>query len=294
MFLSDKCVIDGAKGVVKAYAKVNLTLDVTGKRPDGYHDILSIMRVVDIYDVITIEIKDMPGIELTTSLEWLPTDSRNIAYKAAQAIIQATDFKKGVRIHILKNIPCGAGMGGGSADGAGVLALFNKLLDNKLSDSQLLEIGAKIGADIPFCLTGGTCIASGIGEKLIPIHSKGVVNILVVKPEVSISTQQMYNVIDNIQIVRRPDSDTMIKALETGNVREIAANLCNVMELPAIDQHSVIGEIRSRMLENGALGAMMTGSGSAVFGIFETDEAVRQCGRVFKDDYEDLFCTTMI
>ena len=294
MFLLDKCLVNGTTGRVNAYAKVNLTLDVTGKRADGYHDILSIMRIVDIYDVVTMELNETGIIELTTNLSWLPTDSGNIAYKAAQAVLEAAKSGCGVKIHIHKNIPCGAGMGGGSADGAAVLALLNKLMGDKLSEQQLLGLGAKIGADIPFCLMGGTCIASGIGEKLEPIKSQGDVPILVVKPEVSISTAQMYNVIDTAHISKRPLTHKMKQALEDGDITAIAGELCNVMEPPAIEQHSVIGAIRDKMLEEGASGAMMTGSGSAVFGIFETVDAVEQAAKAFENDYKDVYCTTMM
>lgn len=294
MFLLDKCIIDGSMGQVNAYAKVNLTLDVTGKRPDGYHDILSIMRIVDIFDVVRIELNNKGGIELSTNLDCLPTDHNNIAYKAAEAVLKMTKVSKGVKIHIHKNIPCGAGMGGGSADGAAVLALINKLLGSMLTPHQLLDIGAKIGADIPFCLMGGTCVASGIGERLEPVRSKGNIPILVVKPEVSIYTAQMYNVIDTAKIENRPLTDEMKSALEKGDIKGVADLLCNVMEKPAIAQHPVIAAIRDKMVEQGALGAMMTGSGSAVFGIFESDEAVKRASNAFIDEYEDVYCTAMI
>ena len=294
MFLSDMCVVSGNYGMVNAYAKINLTLDVTGKRPDGYHDILTIMRSVNLYDTVSAELKQDRGIELTTNLSWLPTDSGNIAYRAAEAVIKQTGASCGVKIHIQKRIPCGAGMGGGSADGAAVIALLNRLLGNKLCDEQLLEIGAKIGADVPFCLMCGTCVASGIGEKLEKVDAKGTVPVLIVKPQVSISTAEMYRTLDDCVIQKRPCTEQMKKALENGNVHDIAANLCNVMEPPAILQHSIIEDIKKEMISGGAVGAMMTGSGSAVFGVFDSQKNADMCAWRFIQQYDDVYSVSMI
>ena len=294
MFLSDMCTVSGNRGEGRGYAKVNLTLDVTGKRPDGYHDILTVMRTVNLYDTVTAELTQAPGIELTTSLDWLPVDSKNIAWRAARLLLDKAGADAGVKLHIDKRIPCGAGMGGGSADGAAVLALLNRLLGGPLGEKQLLELGAEIGADVPFCLMCGTALASGIGEKLESLTVNGTVPVLVVKPEVSVSTPEMYRIIDECEVFRRPDTDTMLKALEAGNLQGIADALCNIMEPPATDIHPVIGEIRSQMLENGALGAMMTGSGSAVFGIFPTVEAADACSILFYGKYNDVFSTILL
>ncbi len=294
MFLADMCTVSGNKGVAKGYAKVNLTLDVTGKRPDGYHDILTVMRTVNLYDTVTAELKDTPGINLTTDIEWLPTDSKNIAYRAAQKLLDEVGASVGVKLHIQKKIPCGAGMGGGSADGAAVLALVNRLLGCPVSKERLMEIGAGIGADIPFCLMCGTAVATGIGEKLEPITAKGFVPVLVVKPEVSVSTPEMYRIIDECEIPVRPDTDGAIEALRSGDFKKIAGCMCNVMEAPAVRMHPIIGEIREKMLENGALGAMMTGSGSAVFGIFFSNEDADRCSKIFAEEFKDVFSTILL
>lgn len=294
MFLADMCTISGSRGVGRGFAKVNLTLDVTGKRPDGYHDILTVMRTVNLYDTVTVEITKDTGIQLTTTLDWLPTDGKNIAYRAAEKLLKETGANVGVKIHIEKTIPCGAGMGGGSADGAIVLALLNRLLGNPVSDERLLELGAQIGADVPFCLMGGTAVASGIGEKLEPVTAKGTIPVLVVKPEVSVSTPEMYRIIDECEISVRPDTNSMVEALKSGRMESVARYMCNIMEQPAINIHPIIGEIRDRMLKCGALGAMMTGSGSAVFGIFSKTEDADRCGEMLSGDFKNVYSTILL
>ena len=294
MFLADMCTISGNKGIGKGYAKVNLTLDVTGKRPDGYHDILTIMRTVNLYDTVTAELTKHEGIQLTTTLRWLPTDSRNIAYRAAQKLLSEVGADVGVKLHIQKTIPCGAGMGGGSADGAIVLALLNRLLGNPVSDKKLLELGAEVGADVPFCLMCGTAVATGIGEKLEPLEVKGTIPVLVVKPEVSVSTPEMYRIIDGCEISVRPDTTAVAEALKKGDIRSVAKSICNIMEPPAINMHPVIGEIRDKMIESGALGAMMTGSGSAVFGIFTDTKSADECGKLFADKFKYVYSTILL
>ena len=278
---------------VKGYAKVNLTLDVLSKRPDGYHDISTIMRTVDIFDIVEISLTDQ-GIELSTSLDFLPTDEKNIAYRAAQAIFSETGIQKGAKIHITKNIPCGAGMGGGSADGAAVLVLLNELLGYPVSKERLLEIGAKIGADVPFCIKCGTCLAEGIGEVLTKISAKGSIPVVVVKPEVSISTPLMYKKLDEREIIKRPDTKAMIKALQEGSTEKIADLLYNVMEDAAIEEHPVISEIKESLIKKGALNAIMTGSGSAVFGIFRTTEEADRCANELSGVFGQVYSSNLI
>lgn len=293
MLLSDSCILAGNKGTVKGYAKVNLTLDVLSKRPDGYHDISTIMRTVDIFDTVEISLTD-EGIELSTSLDFLPTDEKNIAYRAAQAIFSETGIQKGAKIHITKNIPCGAGMGGGSADGAAVLVLLNKLLGSPVSTKRLLEIGAKIGADVPFCIMCGTYLAEGIGEVLSEVPAKGKIPVVVVKPEVSISTPLMYKKLDEREILKRPDTKGMIKVLEKGNTEKIAELLYNVMEEAAIEEHPIISEIKESLIKKGAINAIMTGSGSAVFGIFKTTEEADKCAKDLSGVFGQVFSSNLI
>ena len=293
MLLSDSCILAGNKGTVKGYAKVNLTLDVLSKRPDGYHDISTIMRTVDIFDTVEISLTD-EGIELSTSLDFLPTDEKNIAYRAAQAIFSETGIQKGAKIHITKNIPCGAGMGGGSADGAAVLVLLNKLLGSPVSTKRLLEIGAKIGADVPFCIMCGTYLAEGIGEVLSEVPANGNISVVVVKPEVSISTPLMYKKLDEREILKRPDTKGMIKVLEKGNTEKIAELLYNVMEEAAIEEHPIISEIKESLIKKGAINAIMTGSGSAVFGIFKTTEEADKCAKDLSGVFGQVFSSNLI
>ena len=285
--------ISGNKGTAKGFAKVNLTLDVLDKRPDGYHNILSIMRTVDIYDTVEISLVN-EGIELTTSLDFLPTDRGNIAYRAAEALILESGIKTGAKIHITKNIPCGAGMGGGSADGAAVLVLLNKLLGSPVTVERLLEIGAKIGADVPFCIMCGTCIAEGIGEKLTRLSVNNTIPVVVVKPEVSISTPMMYKKLDERKIEKRPDTPAMIEALRSGDIKRVAELLYNVMEAPATEEHGVIGEIKEKMIKHGALGSIMTGSGSAVFGIFSSRKEADLCAEEFRYRFREVYSGNLI
>ena len=293
MLLSDSCILAGNKGTVKGYAKVNLTLDVLSKRPDGYHDISTIMRTVDIFDTVEISLTD-EGIELSTSLDFLPTDEKNIAYRAAQAIFSDTGIQKGAKIHITKNLPCGARMGGGSADGAAVLVLLNKLLGSPVSTKRLLEIGAKIGADVPFCIMCGTYLAEGIGEVLSEVSAKGNIPVVVVKPEVSISTPLMYKKLDEREILKRPDTKGMINVLEKGNTEKIAELLYNVMEEAAIEEHPIISEIKESLIKKGAINAIMTGSGSAVFGIFKTTEEADKCAKDLSGVFGQVFSSNLI
>ena len=293
MLLSDSCILAGSKGTVKGYAKVNLTLDVLSKRPDGYHDISTIMRTVDIFDTVEISLTE-EGIELSTSVDFLPTDEKNIAYRAAKALLSEAGIEKGVKIHITKNIPCGAGMGGGSADGAAVLVLLNKLLGSPVSIEKLLEIGAKIGADVPFCIMCGTYLAEGIGEVLTKVSAKGSIPVVVVKPEVSISTPLMYKKLDEREIEKRPDTNAMIEALEEGNGERVAKLLYNVMEDAAAEEHPIILKIKEELISKGAINAIMTGSGSAVFGIFKTSAEADKCAKELSSSFGAVFSSNLI
>lgn len=293
MLLSDSLIISGNTGTAKGYAKVNLTLDVLCKRPDGYHDISTIMRTVDIFDTVEISLTE-EGIELSTSADFLPTDEKNIAYRAAKALLFEAGIEKGVKIHITKNIPCGAGMGGGSADGAAVLVLLNKLLGSPVSIEKLLEIGAKIGADVPFCIMCGTYLAEGIGEVLTKVSAKGSIPVVVVKPEVSISTPLMYKKLDEREIEKRPDTNAMIEALEEGSGEKVAKLLYNVMEDAAVEEHPIILKIKEELISKGAINAIMTGSGSAVFGIFKTSAEADKCAKKLSSSFGAVFSSSLI
>ena len=247
----------------KAYAKINLSLDIVGVRDDGYHLIKTVMQSISLHDVVSVE-KTAGGITVSCDDPAVPCDERNIVYKCAKRFFERIGNGFGVHIDIQKNIPSQAGLGGGSADGAAVLVLLNKLCNDTLSTKELCEIGVSVGADIPFCIVGGCVLCEGIGEVLTPIESKLELNLCIVKPEFSVSTAEAYRAFDNAEISCRPDTDAVIKALECGDKTVLADNLVNVLEMDGR-----IDKIKSRLVKSGAMAACMSGSGSAVFGILK-------------------------
>ena len=277
---------------LKAYAKINLALDVLSKREDGYHEIRTIMQTVDLYDIINIEKIEEDNIIVTTSSENIPTDNKNHAYIAASLLKERFGVKQGVRIHIEKNIPVSAGLAGGSTDAAAVLKGLNEIFELNLSEQQLMEIGREIGADVPFCLVGGTALCEGIGEKVIKLKSAPQMNILIAKPEVYVSTQAVYEALDLSKIKKRPNIEAMISAIEEGNVKEIAKNLCNVLEVVTVNQYPVINRVKDIMRNNNALGTVMTGSGPAVFGIFGNKYNALKAAERLKGFIKEIILTT--
>ena len=258
---------------VRAYAKVNLALDVVRKREDGYHLVEMIMQTIDLYDLIEIKEKEENQITIKSASEEIPLDCNNLVYKAANLIKKTFNINKGVEIHIKKNIPVAAGMAGGSSNGAAVLVGLNKLWNLNLSNQQLEKIGLKLGADVPFCINGGAVLALGIGEELTPI--KGLtkdVCILVCKPDLFVSTKEVYEGLDLQNIKNRPDNKFLIECLKKGNINLLATNMVNVLETVTSKMHEEIKDIEKVMLENNALGSMMSGSGPTVFGLFDKEE----------------------
>ncbi|MDR0405330.1 MAG: 4-(cytidine 5'-diphospho)-2-C-methyl-D-erythritol kinase [Clostridiales bacterium] len=272
---------------IYAPAKINLSLDVTEKRSDGYHEIETLMQTVSLRDEIALEKSDV--IEMSTNRFYLPCDERNLAFRAAQAFFAAANIDGGVKITLRKNIPVGAGLGGGSSDAAAVLKGLNALYDANLSMEKLTEIGAGLGADVPFFFTGGTCLARGMGERLTPVQNNLKCFIVIVKPEFSISTKWVYQNLKLNEIKQRPDTNAMIDALERGDLRAAAQNMCNVLEGVTAKRCGHVGVLKSRMTEAGAIGAMMSGSGSAVFGLFEREQAARKCVTRLKAGYHQVF-----
>lgn len=260
-----------SKVTLKAYAKINLMLDINYLRSDGYHDLFMIMQSVGIYDTVSIEKINGRNIEISCTNDDIPIDERNIAHKAAKAFFKANKIKKtGIHINIIKRIPHAAGLAGGSADGAAVLVGLNQLYETKLSDDELCKIGAKIGADIPFCIKGGTLLAQGIGEALSEVKPLKRCYIVLAKPPCSVNTKQAYAQFDNFGKTHTPDQLSMLKAIQKRDLREISSKLENVFE-QFIEVENRI-EIKQIMRNNSALGACMSGSGPTIFGIFENKE----------------------
>ena len=258
--------------IVKAYAKINLWLDITGKRPDGYHTLNTVMRRIDLYDDVTVETNGSGEVPVSCDVQNIPSDEQNIAYKAAKAFFMRTGKNMGANIHIVKRIPTEAGLGGSSADGAAVLCALNELCGQPFSVPELCGIGASLGADIPFCIAGGTAKCTGIGDIIEPVSCCGF-TVLIVKPEFSCNTAEAYRKYDSAPIPERPGFDAFCASL-SHNRSQSVANMYNVFEKLYCDEK--IERIKNDLLEAGAEGACMSGSGSAVFGIFDSMEEARK------------------
>ena len=254
---------------LKALAKINLGLDVLGKRDNGYHDVRMVMQTIYLYDNVTLTKAKESGIQVETNLSYLPVDQNNIAYKAAKLLMDEFDIQEGVHIKLDKRIPVAAGMAGGSSNAAAVLVGMNRLFNLGLKQKDLMERGVSLGADVPYCVMRGTALAEGIGEELSPLDPMPKCYILVAKPGISVSTKLVYEALDAKEIVEHPDIDGVIAGLKKQDVRQVAAAMGNVLEGVTIEKYPVIETIKDAMKEAGALNAMMSGSGPTVFGIFE-------------------------
>ena len=254
---------------MKAFGKVNLGLDVIRRRGDGYHEVRMIMQTIQLYDKITIDKARQEGIMLETNLAFLPVNENNIAYKAARMLMEEFHIPGGLSIKIEKHIPVAAGMAGGSTDGAAVLYGINRMYRLGLTKTQLMEREVRLGADVPYCIMRGTVLSEGIGEVLTPVSPLPDCYILVAKPPISVSTKYVYEHLKLDSVEYHPDIDGMVEALEAGNLKEIADRMENVLETVTIPEHPEIGQIKEVMRGEGALNAMMSGSGPTVFGIFE-------------------------
>ncbi len=253
---------------LNAHAKINLSLDVLGRREDGYHTLQMIMQTIQLHD--TISIHEIPaGVEIKCEAPFVPNNSSNIAYKAAEAMLNKFNINSGVRIEVNKNIPVAAGLAGGSTDAAAVLKGINSLFDLGIEQSELMELGKTIGADVPYCIMGGTALAEGIGEKLTPLAAAGNIPLVLVKPRIGVSTAWVYKNLNLSRVIQRPDTGRLISALETGDIKTVAADMRNVLESVTTEKYKVIELIKKDLLKLGALGSMMSGSGPTVFGIFE-------------------------
>lgn len=257
---------------VKACAKINLGLDVIKKLPTGYHQVKMIMQAIDLCDELTLE-KTASGIVLTTDNAELPTDEGNLIFRAARLMQETFDLKEGLKVHLQKNIPIAAGMAGGSTDAAAVMKGINRLFDLKIPQKALMELSTAIGADVPFCILGGTALAEGIGEKLTPLPPIPFCHVLAAKPHISVSTKYVYEHLDSAEIRNHPDIDGMTAAIQDGNLKGIVSRMENVLESVTITAYPVIAAIKERMLELGAAGSLMSGSGPTVFGIFPDEKS---------------------
>lgn len=261
---------------LKALAKINLGLDVLGKREDGYHEVRMIMQTIHLYDRVEIRKTKSPHIHVETNLFYLPVDENNLVYKAAKLMKTEFKIKEGVRITLQKFIPVAAGMAGGSSDAAAVMVGMNRIFNLGIKQSRLMELGLKIGADVPFCIMRGTALAEGIGEKLTALPPMPKCPILIAKPAVSVSTKRVYEQLHLTEMTEHPDIDLIAENLKKKNLKGVAENMGNILETVTVKEFPVIREIKKLMKENGALGAMMTGSGPTVFGIYHNEKEIRK------------------
>lgn len=257
---------------LKANAKINLTLDVLGKRPDGYHELEMIMHGITLSDTVTISKISSPRIELKTNLGFLPTDGRNLAHKAASYMIENFEIDGGVDIGIVKKIPVAAGLAGGSADCAAVIKGMNEIFELKLSLRDMMDIGLNFGSDVPYCIMGKTALAKGRGEILESIETKLKLHIVLVKPHFSVSTAEVYRGLNLSEVKSRPQTAEALKSVMSGDVLGVCSNLCNVLETYTLKKHPSLLEVKKELKNNGAINALMSGSGPTVFGIFESKE----------------------
>lgn len=256
----------------RAYAKINIGLDVLRRREDGYHDLKMIMQTVDLYDELVLERRKEPGIELRTDREELPVDRNNLICKAAELLFQEKQIQEGVRITLTKRIPIAAGMAGGSADAAATLRGLNELFDMGYSVSELQALGVKLGADIPYCIVGGTMLSEGIGDILTPLPAPPEAYLVIAKPDIDVSTAYVYGNLHADRLAWHPDIDGMIAALQKRDLDGIADRLGNVLETVTVREYPVIEQIKELLRAQGAENALMSGSGPTVFGIFKEKE----------------------
>ena len=259
--------------ILQAPAKINFSLDITGKREDGYHEVKMIMETVSLYD--TVKIFKGKGIKLRCSLPYVPVNEKNIAYKAAVAFFEEIGGG-GAFIDIVKRIPVAAGLAGGSTDGAVVLKGLNLLYGKPFDDEQLKSIAVKVGADVPYCINGRLALAEGIGERLTPLGECPKMFVLLAKPNISLSTKSVYSAVKLDEIKVRPDTDFLVSALKNGDIKGFASKMYNVLENVSAGKFPIIKEIKQTMLEGGAAGSMMSGSGPTVFGIFDDEQQAKK------------------
>ena len=281
---------------LKAYGKINLALDVLRKREDGYHDLDMIMQMVDVYDDIIIEKNNNKDIVVKTDKAVLSNGKDNLAYMAAKTLMDEFGISQGVVITINKRIPIAGGMAGGSSDCATTMIGINQMFNLGLDKKALMERGVKLGADVPYCILGGTAIARGIGEVLTPLKTPPQCHVIIAKPPVSVSTAFVYGHIRPNQIKKHPDVEKMVEAINNQDLKMLASLLSNVMEEVTIPEYPIIQDIKEVMLENGALNSIMSGSGPTAFGLYDDKESAEKTVELLKEKQltEQLYLTKFI
>lgn len=276
---------------VPAYAKINLTLDVLGKRPDGYHELCMVMQTVSLADMVRVETSPVDGLRVSTNLSFLPNNEKNLAAAAALRFREATGLDLGgLTIRIEKHIPVCAGLAGGSADAAAVLRALNSLTGAGLSPEALAEMGETVGSDVPYCVLGGTALAEGRGERLTPLTPLPPCWVVLCKPDFSVPTPKLFAQLDSVKLRRRPDTAGLTAALAAGDLRGAAMRMYNVFEdvLPP-QRRRMVEEIKTALIGAGALGASMSGTGPTVFGFFSGEAVARAAWEELRRDWRETF-----
>lgn len=279
--------------LLKAYAKINISLDIIGKRRDGYHLLEMIMQNIDLYDVIDIK-KAESGIKLSCNKLYVPNDERNLAYKAAKLFIDEYGIKSGVEIGIIKNIPVAAGLAGGSTDAAAVLRGMRTLFLPEISDRDLMKLGLKLGADVPYCILGGTALCKGIGEVVIPLKPFKNYILVLVKPNFGVSTKEVYLNFDINKMKKHPETEILINTMNDNDLITVGKKLKNVLENVTLKKHGDLKKIKDQMMEMGSCGSLMSGSGPSVYGFFQDMLTAQRCFEKFKKNYDEVFITRTI
>lgn len=278
---------------INAYAKINLSLDIVGLRKDGYHLLEMVMQTIDLYDKVYLDIKE-EGIKINSNNHNIPLDSRNLAYKAAKLFKETFCIKDGVEIYIEKNIPIEAGLAGGSSNAAAVLRGLRDIFLPNLSNEELAKIGVEIGADVPYCIYGGTAFCEGIGEKITKLNSFKDYCIVLVKPEFGMSTKEVYKNIDKIDIINHPNTKEVIKAVNEDNLKLLCKNMGNVLEMITLEEMNELKDIKKQLFEFGALGVQMTGSGPTMFGFFLDRVSAEKCYMNMMMKYNEVYISKTI
>ncbi len=280
---------------LNARAKINITLDVLGKRDDGYHDLSMIMQTINLCDNLYIKKTDTGTVEMRSNLSWLPCDERNLVYRAAAMMREKYRIHEGISIDLSKNIPVAAGMAGGSSDCAATLIGIRNLFSLNIDNKELMAIGKKLGADVPYCILRGTALAEGIGEILTPLPPFPDCTVLVAKPPINVSTATVFGAFDINNVEKRPDNKKIIELIKAKALEGICQNMCNVLESVTVSNYPIIADVKKEMLENEAIGSMMSGSGPTVFGFYKDYKSALNGLRAVKSKFKfkEIYITTI-
>ena len=290
MKLYNDLVISQNRATAKSYAKINLTLDVLDRLPDGYHSVKMVMQSLSLFDLVIVD-KTASGIHLSANTRRIPQNNKNIAYKAAQLFFEKAKIKGGAKIWIHKNIPVSAGLAGGSGNAAATLCALNMLYNMPLSETEIFDLALDLGADVPYCIEGGTCLTEGIGEKLTPLSPLPPLPVVLIKPDISISTSDIYNRIDTADSIFHPDTQAVLTAIANKDFDLLFSNMKNAMQSVTEELCPDISAICGKMHELGAKAALMSGSGPTVYGIFEDDLTAKKAFDYLSTSYQNAFFT---